>query len=610
MSRIAPCRVTWWPTLLVPEGEPGSFDTWDELFARFARRMPFMGDGHPGWSAATFDPPRRALENVQQIHAACFDYDKGTTIAEARERWAGAYGLLHTTRSHTDEAHRFRVILPLARSVSPFEYAALWSRLAKRAGDVDQAPKDPSRFWYVPGAKGQQPYEAIRLEGRPLDPDVWLRQPEPKAPAPAVAPAMPSTDVERRAIAYLARMPAAIAGQGGHDATWRAAIALSRGFGLDEHTTLRLLLSEYNPRCEPPWSERELRHKAAQAGNANVPHGYLLEGDRDREREALRAQWTRDDEPAASPPPQSPPSDTRPVAERYGLVSMRELMEGIVEELNKPAPKPGACTGSADLNIAIGGFRPGHVTVFGAKRGWGKTSYGNLVVSRAVPNHRVLMFAGEDAAAIYGRRFLAMRANLNAMSLRDYQCDPSDWPRIMQAVADAPPNPFFTRVEGRPVEWIAQVIRDVAAEGPLDLVIVDYLQCLRTAAKLQDRRNEVTHIFRTLSDAIKGVNAAGLVFSQLKRTDRAEPEVEDLKESGDIEDGADHIMLGWKHEVRSGGRVNVERKVKLGKNKDGVEAAELSEVVMRWDNRTASFGWTPSDSGAADFQDDDDGRWP
>jgi replicative DNA helicase len=287
-----------------------------------------------------------------------------------------------------------------------------------------------------------------------------------------------------------------------------------------------------------------------------------------------------------------------------GLISMRGLMESVVEELRKPKPRMGACTGSAALNVAIGGFRHGHVTVFGAKRGWGKTSYGNLVVSRAIPECRVLMFAGEDAAPIYGRRFLAMRANLNAMKLRDHQCDDADWPRIMQAIEDAPPNPFFVRVEGRTVEWMAKVIREVAAEEPIDLVIADYLQCFKTAKRLQDRRNEVTYVTKTLSDAIKGANAAGLLFSQLKRTERAEPEVEDLKESGDIEDMADHILLGWKTEVHTRGDLRVERKIKLGKNKDGVEAAEIREVLMHWSSRTASFLYTPATgSDREDFTD-------
>lgn len=78
----------------------------------------------------------------------------------------------------------------------------------------------------------------------------------------------PSQDMDhllRRASAYLGKLPPAIAGQNGHTTTFRAAIILVRRFGLPPDAALHLLLTEYNPRCDPPWSERELRHKVEDA---------------------------------------------------------------------------------------------------------------------------------------------------------------------------------------------------------------------------------------------------------------------------------------------------------------------------------------------------------
>jgi len=62
------------------------------------------------------------------------------------------------------------------------------------------------------------------------------------------------------------------------------------------------------------------------------------------------------------------------------LQSVEDLLAQVVSELKQPKPAArGVSTCNSELDIAIGGFRPGHVTVFGAKRGFGKTSYGNLV---------------------------------------------------------------------------------------------------------------------------------------------------------------------------------------------------------------------------------------
>lgn len=64
---------------------------------------------------------------------------------------------------------------------------------------------------------------------------------------------------------YLAKLPPAISGLGGHRATWLAALVLVRGFALAEDDAFNLLVSDFNPRCEPPWSEKELRHKVTSA---------------------------------------------------------------------------------------------------------------------------------------------------------------------------------------------------------------------------------------------------------------------------------------------------------------------------------------------------------
>lgn len=74
----------------------------------------------------------------------------------------------------------------------------------------------------------------------------------------------------RRAAAYLDAMTPAISGQGGHNRAYAAATAMVHGFGLDAGAALALLLERYNPRCEPPWSQRELRHKVEDA--ASKPH--------------------------------------------------------------------------------------------------------------------------------------------------------------------------------------------------------------------------------------------------------------------------------------------------------------------------------------------------
>jgi hypothetical protein len=106
--------------------------------------------------------------------------------------------------------------------------------------------------------------------------------PIPAALSNGGSPASPH-DVERRALAYLDKLPPAISGQGGHAATYTAATVLVHGFEIDPERALTLLLDHYNPRCEPPWTEKELRHKVTSAATKphNQPRGWLLHQDRE-----------------------------------------------------------------------------------------------------------------------------------------------------------------------------------------------------------------------------------------------------------------------------------------------------------------------------------------
>ena len=76
---------------------------------------------------------------------------------------------------------------------------------------------------------------------------------------------------------YIGKIPGAVSGNGGHSQTFKVAMVLFNGFGCSEAETLEWL-RHYNSKCEPPWSEAELRHKARSAADAayDKPRGWML----------------------------------------------------------------------------------------------------------------------------------------------------------------------------------------------------------------------------------------------------------------------------------------------------------------------------------------------
>ena len=111
------------------------------------------------------------------------------------------------------------------------------------------------------------------------------RQAEKTIPATAAAPGggevVPQEADEQtieRARAYLVKMPEAIEHDKGHVKLLKAATALVIGFRLSDADALAILREDYNPRCVPPWTEKELKHKIteARANKLGKTPGYLL----------------------------------------------------------------------------------------------------------------------------------------------------------------------------------------------------------------------------------------------------------------------------------------------------------------------------------------------
>lgn len=84
-----------------------------------------------------------------------------------------------------------------------------------------------------------------------------------------------------RARAYVAKIPPACSGNGGHNRTFHVACILVHGFALNDGDAMSVLL-EYNQRCQPPWKESELRHKLKEAikSRSSKPVGYLSDKSR------------------------------------------------------------------------------------------------------------------------------------------------------------------------------------------------------------------------------------------------------------------------------------------------------------------------------------------
>jgi hypothetical protein len=113
-------------------------------------------------------------------------------------------------------------------------------------------------------------------------PEAWVKRIRRAQRRPASMAPIITTDARvERARRYLAKLPPAVSGDGGHTQTFNAVATVMYGFDLDPDTTRSIILSDYNPRCDPPWSERDIDHKVRSAAeHCNRERGYLLQPNR------------------------------------------------------------------------------------------------------------------------------------------------------------------------------------------------------------------------------------------------------------------------------------------------------------------------------------------
>ena len=153
--------------------------------------------------------------------------------------------------------------------------------VARKAPHTAERPQRVATLLHVPQTHPlvtTAQLEAVAGE-RPATPAPWTHTPQQQSGQDGRR--YHNADIISRARKYLSVMDPSIQGQQGSDRAYAAATAMVHGFELDPDTALQLLREDFNPRCVPPWSEKELQHKVDDAQNKphDRPCGWLRGSD-------------------------------------------------------------------------------------------------------------------------------------------------------------------------------------------------------------------------------------------------------------------------------------------------------------------------------------------
>lgn len=288
------------------------------------------------------------------------------------------------------------------------------------------------------------------------------------------------------------------------------------------------------------------------------------------------------------------------------VLSTKEAMQLALTELERPKSKR-LTTGHHKLDEVTGGFEPGFVWTMGAETNFGKSSW---LVSIADINmskgRKVLIVSAEDSEMLYGTRLLLRRSRVSANDLRHERLTTDDLAKVKSVIEQDQPMPYIICLGGRPIEAVIPEIERVVKEQGIELLALDYLQAVQTQRSgkvAQDRRHEVTHVARLVTDLVKNIGISGLLLSQLTidKQRKGPPGKYDLRESQDLANAAEVIVLGYRPETteyKSHGRdvkgqplnepvwEEGQRYLCIAKNKAGEVGGR---VKLSWDSRSACF---------------------
>jgi replicative DNA helicase len=261
--------------------------------------------------------------------------------------------------------------------------------------------------------------------------------------------------------------------------------------------------------------------------------------------------------------------------------ALRESFDRLDELHKRAGGLRGIPTGYQDLDNTLAGMQDSNLLILAARPGMGKTAMA-LNISQMVSvkeNLPVGFFSLEMSKEELVDRLLVVQADIDAWRLKTGRLDEDDFTRLSEAMGELAEAPLF--IDDTPALSVLEMrtkARRLMAEQGLKLIVVDYLQLMRSVRQFDSRVTEVSEISQGLKNLARELKVPVLAVSQLSRAveqrGTKKPQLADLRESGAIEQDADVVMFLWRPEEEE--MENYE--LVVAKHRNG----PLRTISMRW----------------------------
>lgn len=233
-----------------------------------------------------------------------------------------------------------------------------------------------------------------------------------------------------------------------------------------------------------------------------------------------------------------------------------KAVENLQDIFQNQGAVTGLPTGFDRFDRMTSGLQPGALYILAARPGMGKTSLVlNMAAHAAIHQEKaVAFFSLEMSKEELVTRMLCAEGRIDMADLRNGMMPVQAWEHLTRAASRLSAAPIYIDDHGlMDIRYIMGKCRRQAAEGKLDLVIIDYLQLMSGSKPTERREQEISEISRGLKAMAKDLKIPVIALSQLNRAVEQRPDkrphMADLRESGAIEQDADLIGFIYRPQV-------------------------------------------------------------
>lgn len=213
----------------------------------------------------------------------------------------------------------------------------------------------------------------------------------------------------------------------------------------------------------------------------------------------------------------------------------------------------GISSGFGMLDKYLTGLNKSDLILIGARPAMGKTSFAlNLAQNISMgARKKCVVFSLEMTKQQLAERLLSAQAGVESQKLKTGELTDSEWERLGAAAGQF--NDVELYLDDTSAITVPEIKSRIRRMKNVDCVIIDYLGLISSAAKKENRVQEVSEITRNLKMMAKDLNIPVICCAQLSRGTEGhgknhKPQLSDLRESGSIEQDADIVLFLYRED--------------------------------------------------------------